>query len=132
MVTGLNHITLAVSDVEKSLGFYSDILGFTGHVKWDTGAYLSANGIWLCLSLDTPSPSKDYSHIAWTVDAKDFASLEERIKATGAKQWKTNRSEGESYYFLDPDGNKLEIHVGSLQDRLESLKQQPYQGLEWI
>ncbi|MCV5899603.1 VOC family protein, partial [Escherichia coli] len=33
MISGLNHITLAVSDLERSLKFYIDTLGFTGHVK---------------------------------------------------------------------------------------------------
>ncbi len=41
MLKGLNHITLAVRDVDVSLAFYVDLLGFTGHVKWDRGAYLS-------------------------------------------------------------------------------------------
>lgn len=132
MINGLNHITIAVSDVQRSLNFYTDVLGFTGHVVWDSGAYLSVGGVWLCLSLDNPVPSTDYSHIAWSVGKSDFALLSNRVISCGAKQWKTNQSEGESLYFLDPDGHKLEIHVGGLEKRLASLKHKPYKGLRWL
>lgn len=132
MITGINHITVAVSDVQRSLDFYIDVLGFAGHVVWDKGAYLSIADVWLCLSLDTPVPAKDYSHIAWSVAESDFAVLCEKIKQFGAEQWKINKSEGDSLYFLDPDGYKLEIHVGDLNQRLESLKRAPYSGLRWL
>ena len=132
MINGLNHITIAVADIQRSLDFYINTLGFTGHVVWDSGAYLSINTLWLCLSLDSPSPSKDYSHIAWSVSISSFNTLSNQIISSGAQQWKTNKSEGESLYFLDPDGNKLEIHVGSLEQRLESLKNKPYKGLKWL
>jgi hypothetical protein len=42
--------------------------------------------------------------------------------------WKVNRSEGASYYFLDP-GHKLELHVGSLALRLAACREQPYKGM---
>ena len=132
MINGLNHVTIAVSNVQKSLGFYTDILGFTGHAVWDYGAYLSMGDVWLCLSLDKPEPSNDYSHIAWSVEKSDFRHLSKKVISSGAKQWKSNKSEGESLYFLDPDGYKLELHVGSLEQRLASLKQNPYKGLRWL
>ncbi|GHL45122.1 hypothetical protein ECZU28_51170 [Escherichia coli] len=31
------------------------------------------------------------------------------LAQAGAEVWKDNRSEGASYYFLDPDGHKLEL-----------------------
>ena len=132
MINGLNHITIAVSDINRSIDFYSNVLGFTGHVAWDCGAYLSSNSIWLCLALDTPTPSKDYSHIAWSVDKSDFDTLSQSIIVSGAKIWKSNKSEGSSLYFLDPDGNKLEIHVGGLKERLACLEDKPYKGLRWL
>lgn len=50
MLTGLNHLTLAVSDVNRSFNFYNNLLGFVPHARWQTGAYLSLGELWLCLS----------------------------------------------------------------------------------
>lgn len=132
MITGLNHITLAVSNLEQSLEFYTQVLGLTGHIKWDNGAYLSAGDLWLCLSCDKPCPKTDFTHIAFDVKAADFERFCAEIKSTGVTQWKTNKSEGESLYILDPDGHKLEIHAGSLDSRLQSVKEKSYSGTTWL
>ncbi len=131
MLKGLNHITIAVSELEKSLTFYASILGMKPVVKWDSGAYLSVSDLWVCLSVDDVSPAKDYSHISFTVAEADFHSYCSKVLSSGAETWKKNTSEGESLYILDPDGHKLEIHVGSLESRLEELKSSPYKGLKW-
>ena len=62
MLLGLNHITFAVRDIERSMVFYRDVLGGTLHARWDGGAYLVIGDCWLCLSLDpSASPAKGYS-----------------------------------------------------------------------
>jgi catechol 2,3-dioxygenase-like lactoylglutathione lyase family enzyme len=53
MLTGLNHLTLAVRDLPRSIAFYRDLLHFHLDAKWDTGAYLHLGDLWLCLTLDT-------------------------------------------------------------------------------
>ncbi|MBZ5488363.1 fosfomycin resistance glutathione transferase [Halomonas aquamarina] len=132
MITGLNHITLAVSDLERSLHFYTQVLGLTGHAKWNNGAYLSAGKLWLCLSCDEPCAKTDYTHIAFDVAQADFDACCARLEALEVRQWKLNKSEGHSIYILDPDGHKLEIHAGGLQSRLASLVENPYSGLVWL
>ncbi|MEE9332478.1 MAG: fosfomycin resistance glutathione transferase [Granulosicoccaceae bacterium] len=128
MITGLNHLTITVSDLERSLEFYVDVLGFKPEGRWDKGAYLSAEDLWLCLSLEPTSPAKDYTHYAFSIDENKFDEGVDRIKNAGAVCWKTNASEGSSYYFLDLDGHKLELHNGNLASRLESLRSNPYSG----
>ena len=48
MIFGLNHITLAVIDRERSLALYRDLLGFRLRALWPDGAYLDAGALWLC------------------------------------------------------------------------------------
>lgn len=131
MLNGLNHITLAVKDLSESLAFYQR-LGFEAEVRWDAGAYLSMKDIWLCLSKGEVDPGKDYSHIAFSTKESDFESLMLTIKELGLQEWQENSSEGKSLYLLDPNGHKLEIHVGSLESRLSELKEKPYKGLVWL
>lgn len=129
MLTGINHITIAVSDLARSITFYQQQLGMSLKASWPDGAYLSVTGQWLCLSVDEAKPSKDYSHIAFDIKAADFNEYCERLIANGVQLWKQNKSEGESLYLLDPDGHKLEIHVGDLDSRLLAMKRAAKQGV---
>lgn len=132
MLTGLNHLTFAVTDVPRTVAFYTQALQCKLHAQWDTGAYLALGEVWLCLSQDasrTAAPAPDYTHTAFTIGQADFAAFMERAQAHGARAWKTNHSEGDSFYFLDPDGHQLEAHVGSLASRLEKCRQRPYPGM---
>jgi len=122
MVRGINHITFVVSDLETSVAFYQDLLGCKLRARWARGAYLSAGDTWLCLELGEaagPASTSNDTHIAFDVAAEDFGALRVRIVEV-ADLWKANTSEGESVYFLDPDGHKLEVHLGSLETRLAS------------
>lgn len=126
-VTGLNHLTLAVADVERSLRFYRDVLGFRPRALWPDGAYLAAGDLWLCLSRDEAArerPHADYTHVAFSVAAEHFDALSARVRDE-ARIWRDNLSEGCSLYCLDPDGHKLEIHVGGLESRLAHYRAHP-------
>jgi catechol 2,3-dioxygenase-like lactoylglutathione lyase family enzyme len=132
MITGLNHITLSVSDLDRSFSFYTERLGIKPHAKWARGAYLSAGNLWLCLSLDAHCRAgalPEYTHVAFSVPDGEFCAFAKRLVELGVPVWKDNSSEGDSLYILDPDGHKLEIHVGNLQSRLDSLQERPYDGL---
>jgi catechol 2,3-dioxygenase-like lactoylglutathione lyase family enzyme len=135
MITGVNHITLSVKDVEASLAFYSQTLGFRTLARWPKGAYLLAGDLWIALVLDQrlrAAALPEYTHIAFTVAQADFAALSRRIVDAGAPIWQPNQTEGDSLYFLDPNGHKLEIHASNLEARLRSAKTSPWEGLEFF
>jgi len=129
MVLGLNHVTFSVADLDRAFQFYREVLGMRPVARWYKGAYLTAGDLWLCLNLEAEFGGRvanpAYDHIAFTVAAKDFEVMRTRLVEAGAGSWHENRSEGDSLYFLDPDGHKLEIHVGDLGSRVASLKERP-------
>ena len=135
MITGLNHLTLAVSDPERAFQFYTQVLGLKPVAKWPKGAYLLAGELWVALVQGAPTrpdPLPEYTHVAFTVSPADFDAMSERIRLSGAAIWQENWTEGDSLYFLDPDGHKLEIHASDLAARLKSAREKPWDGLEFF
>lgn len=131
-IRGVNHVTLVVTELSRSIAFYVETLGCRLRARWKRGAYLELGPVWLCLEL-APQGDKslppgaltrlDDSHIAFSVDALPIMTV---------TKWKENKSEGDSLYFVDPDGHKLELHVGDLETRLASCRQRPYEGMEFF
>lgn len=126
MITGVNHITLAVKDLPRSIWFYTVILGGKLRADWPRGAYLDLGELWLCLTVsdDPIEPRRDYTHIALGCSDTDFPNLADRI-ANHAELWQDNSSEGVSLYFFDPDGHKMELLTGTLDTRLTHYRTHP-------
>ena len=131
MISALNHITLAVQNIERSFIFYKDVLGFSPLVKWEKGAYFlvgeksdqPGSGFWFCLNVDNARVSSEcYTHYAFTVAESDFEEMAQKIIRSGANIFKDNTSPGQSLYFLDPDGHKLEIHTQDWKSRISTKK----------
>ena len=120
MITGLNHITLAVAELDRSLAFYRDLLGFSLRMRGASSAYLEAGTLWLALVEDATvrrAPLPEYTHLALSLDELEFSPATERLKRAGVTCWQTS-DRANSFYFLDPDGHKLELHSGNLSHRL--------------
>ncbi|QXI40678.1 fosfomycin resistance glutathione transferase [Pseudomonas xantholysinigenes] len=135
MLTGFNHLTLAVSQLPRSVEFYHQVLGFKREARWARGAYLSLGELWLCLSVDQVRPEdlrRNYTHYAFSIGQADFAAFARRLRERQVPLWKQDKSEGQSLYFLDPDGHPLEAHVGDLRSRLAACRASPYEGMEFF
>ncbi len=125
MITYLNHITLAVKDIAKSFVFYREVVGLRPLVLWDKGAYflVGDQGFWFCLNVDAKREANScYTHYAFGVSSENFERAVKNIYDSGAIIFKENSSPGDSLYFLDPDGHKLEIHVGDWRTRIAAKK----------
>ena len=134
MIRGGNHITLCVVDIEESFRFYREVLGFRPVMRSGFSAYLQAGTLWLALTagLQASLPtSADYSHVAFDVHPSQFEVVASRLRRHGVREWQTNRTEGDSVYFLDPNGHKLEIHAGDLEQRIRSGKAAWGPSVQW-
>ena len=120
LITGLNHLTLAVSDLPRSVRFYSETLGFSVRMRGPSSAYLESGTLWLALVLDPDvrrGPLPEYTHVAFNVMPSELPALADRLTHAGITRWQES-DHTDSFYFLDPDGHKLELHSGDLQRRL--------------
>jgi len=120
IISGLNHLTLAVSDLERSVAFYSGLLGFSIRMRGPSSAYLEAGTLWLALVVDPEvrrGPLAEYSHVAFSVAPSELPHLASQLVGAGVTRWQ-DADRPDSFYFLDPDGHKLELHSGDLHRRL--------------
>lgn len=124
MITGINHITFAVSDLERSIQFYKDLLGMTCVHEWPQGAYMVARNLWIAFNVTTEPITKrrDYTHVALQVDKEKYDIIVSRLIEAGIVPFQDNYSPGESFYFNDPDGYQLELHYNTLVDRLNAVQ----------
>ena len=132
MITGINHVTFAVRDLDSSFEFYRDVLGFKPVAHWSDGAYLLAGDAWIALQLDPDTREgtlPEYTHVAFSVSEESFEAVGERIRSSGARIWREDGSHGPSLYFEDPNGHKLEIHASTLEARLRVAEERKWNGI---
>ena len=119
--TRIGHVHLKVSDLEKSLAFYSDLLGFKVQRYGTQAAFLSAGGYHHHIGLNTwysknseiaPLGSPGLFHTAILFPArKDLATILKRLNdhkypITGA----ADHGVSEAIYLNDPDENGVELY----------------------
>ena len=125
-ITGINHITFSVSDLEKSCEFYEKVFGLKPVYEWKQGVYYDLCGYWLALNEERDIPRNDikysYTHMAFSVPEEDFNLILEcfeKYKIAYSLGRVRDIREKKSVYFEDPDGHKFEFHCGTMKGRLE-------------
>ncbi len=131
MITGINHLTWNVKNIDVAFDFYVNILGLKPIMKSNKSAYFLAVNVWLAVTKGEKCLDRRYDHIAFDLDKKTFDSLVEKLKQNNVSEWKENNSEGESFYFLDPFGNKFELHYSNLESRIKYGKENWGHDIEW-
>jgi glyoxylase I family protein len=130
-VTELDHIVLNVSDIERSLKFYTEVLGLQAErldefkagkvgfpsvrINGDTIIDLfPARGAANKLK-PGEKPQGNLNHFCMVVERDDFAGIvdylgshEIAVREGPISRWGA-RGRATSVYFLDPDGNEVEI-----------------------
>jgi catechol-2,3-dioxygenase len=116
----LQHLVLWVSDVERSVRFYTEVLGFeVGHMMGTRGAFLRIPGagndhdLALFEQAGVGPPDERVArmyHSAWQVgEITDLVRARERLSAAGALAGASNHGTSLSLYAKDPDGLEFEV-----------------------
>jgi catechol 2,3-dioxygenase len=120
--TRIGHVHLKVSDLDKALAFYQELLGFELVMKYGTqAAFISAGGYHHHIGLNTwhskngkpaPETAPGLYHTAILYPTrKDLAAILQRLM--DAKYPLTGASDhgvSEALYLDDPDGNGVELY----------------------
>ncbi len=124
--TKIGHIHLKVSDIERALKFYRDILGFEIVAEWEDedggAAFLSAGGYHHHIGLNTwytkgatppPVGHTGMFHVAILLPSrKELAKVLQRlINHSYPVRGMSDHGVSEAIYLSDPDDNGIELYV---------------------
>jgi catechol-2,3-dioxygenase len=115
----LQHLVLFVSDVERSVRFYRDVLGFEVTVRYPNAAFMKIPGtpddhhLGLFEQRGVRPPDERVArmyHSAWEVgELRDLWRARLRLAETGALVGQSDHGVSLSLYAKDPDGLEFEI-----------------------
>jgi len=119
---GVLHFSLPVTDLDRSRKFYEGLLGMKVVEQSARMVFLQTGDDYLILakgieSLKYDSPQSTPVHHAFKVNREDFEPSIDELRKNGVEVFNIeDRNQGVFWgpqaYFLDPDGNKLEIYAG--------------------
>ena len=119
----IGHVHLRVSDLDRSIAFYSDILGFELTQRYGNGAaFLGAGGYHHHIGLNTweslgatppPTGHTGLYHSAFLYpDRQALAEVLKRVVDAGIPlDGAADHGVSEAIYLRDPDQNGVEIYV---------------------
>jgi len=122
-IRGLSHVVLYVNDMDKMVAFYRDVLGLVKYRENPRGLVFftpdpEVDDHQLALVKGREGQAKLIAHIAWRVDTPaDVKAFYERFKSHGVpidhcvSHAYEEMGNTVSCYFLDPEGNCLEIYA---------------------
>ena len=121
---GVHHMALICSDVERTIQFYQELLGFplvemmenrdykgSTHLFFDIGndnllAFFDFPGLGLQPGVESVG---SVQHIAISVYPESFESIKARLGERGITYLGPDRGVTTSIYFKDPDGIQIEL-----------------------
>jgi catechol 2,3-dioxygenase len=120
--TRIGHVHLTVSDLDRAVAFYRDVLGFEITSRYGADAvFLSAGGYHHHIGLNTwagrgaPRPARGttglYHFAILLADRAALAAVVRRVLERGVElEGASDHGVSEAIYLRDPDGNGIELY----------------------
>src|SRR5687767_7451151 len=127
--TRIGHVHLKVSDLERAIGFYRDVLGFELTQRFGRqAAFLSGGGYHHHIGLNTwesqggppppPGTTGLYHHAILYPTRAALADALRRVLAAGIElDGAADHGVSEALYLRDPDGNGVELYHDRPQEQ---------------
>ena len=135
-ITGMSHTGFDVEDLDRTIDFYTKVLGAKLEWRLETGKrplcklYIGSLGLSIPQrDPGAPKPEIPFAiHFAYAVDPRMADECIEHIKSCGVEVDGPNGHGNEgmnlSWFFSDPDGHRLEIeaHYPSVEEAVAVLE----------
>ena len=123
-VTGINHVVLHVTDVERSKTFYMEVLGFEDR-NLSVGPSMKASflrcgvqGLDLFeVANGDVHGGKEMNHMALNVAAADLVEIVAELSQIGVET--SDRTPRNTVFISDPDGHRIEMLPLSAYERAQ-------------
>jgi glyoxylase I family protein len=128
-VRGIHHLALICKDVEETIRFYQEFLGFplvelvenrdyagSSHFFFDIGNH-NLLGFFDFPGHDHPPFQETIGgvqHLAISISPEQFAAAKAKLEASGVEYLGPDRGADDSLYFRDPNGIGLELYCETL------------------
>jgi catechol-2,3-dioxygenase len=119
-ISGLGHVALKVTDIERSKQFYHGILGmpYSGDYEGKSMVFFRSDehhnlALFQVDSLDNSSPSLDHIALRLEGGLAELSLAQSALEAANIDVTTYEHSDQQvsSLYFNDPDRNQIELYV---------------------
>jgi len=125
-VQQIDHVAITVRDIERSIAWYTDVLGLEHRPVAEWGEYpqMVCAGETCVALFPEPAeggtgepPAITVTHFAFRVDRGNFERAQEEFRERGIEFEFADHSVAHSVYVHDPDGHRIELTTYEIQAR---------------
>lgn len=109
-VTSMNHVTVFVPNVQKSVEFYQGLFGMPILTRQDAGINLSTgSGFYGIYPAPATATGGSINHVCFGIENFDADAVLKQLTDRGIKGNIRLRGDTKELYFTDPDGIRVQL-----------------------